>query len=58
MRSRVRPKFGRTNAKVGMLFCLVPKDTIFHFITLAGVIYDKAFIVLCTLVHDLAEELK
>jgi hypothetical protein len=52
------PEFRSSNAEIRMHIGLVPEDTVFNLIGLTGIVNDKAFEILCTLVHDLTEKLK
>ena len=54
----MRPELGATETEIGVRRGLVPKHLILQLVGLGVVIDHKAFKVLRTLVHDLAEGIK
>jgi len=58
MSGTVTPEFGSTNAEITVKLGLIPEYNVFQFITLCVVAYNKTLVILCALVHYLAEELE
>ena len=52
------PEFGRSNTKIGVHVGLIPENTVLQLRRLARIVNHKTLVVLCALVHNLAEELK
>jgi len=58
MSGAVSPELGQANTEIPVYLSLIPKDDVLQLITLCVVAHNKTLIILCALIHDLAEELE